>query len=173
MLPFNDRAFTAVCADRGAHRFAGMIARRESRLQEGFLIAQTLQREKPLYEESFVIATRIGYPFSRDPTFNRYCQMQHLVVSLTGDPHGLFDDLLAGLGRSRRVAVTVPNFMQAMMLIAETDLVAALPSRLAATHAERLGLTLFEPPLPRGSYKIRAIAANGCCRQSRSWQAFD
>lgn len=47
--------------------------------------------------------------------------------------HGLFDDLLAGLGRLRRVAVTVPNFMQAILLVAETDLIAALPSRLAAT----------------------------------------
>jgi DNA-binding transcriptional LysR family regulator len=126
--------------------------------------------EKPLYEESFVIATRMGHPLSRDPTLDRYCEMQHLVVSLTGDPHGLFDDLLAGLGRSRRVAVTVPNFMQAMLLVAETDLVAALPRRLAATHAERLGLTLVEPPLPRGPDKIRAIATKAAMMdQGTAW----
>ncbi len=113
--------------------------------------------ETVLYEESFVIATRTGHPYSREPTVDRYCEMQHLVVSLTGDTHGLFDDLLAALGRSRRVALTVPNFMQAMLLIAETDLVAALPARLAATHAKRFNLTFTEPPLPRPPDKIRAI----------------
>ena len=115
-------------------------------------IAQTL------YEESFVIAMRNGHPLARDPSLDRYCEMRHLVVSLTGDPFGLFEDALAKLGRARRVAVTVPNFLQAMLLVAETDLVAALPRRLATRHAGRFGLTLTEPPLPRGSDRIRAIA---------------
>jgi DNA-binding transcriptional LysR family regulator len=114
--------------------------------------------EQTLYEESFVIVARMGHPFSQDPTLDRYCEMQHLVVSLTGDSHGMFEESLAALGRSRRVAVTVPNFMQAMLLVAQTDLVSAVPRRLAATHAERFGLTLTETPLPRRPDRIRAIA---------------
>ena len=31
-----------------------------------------------------------------DPTLERYCEMQHLVVSFTGDPQGFVDEALAG-----------------------------------------------------------------------------
>ena len=113
---------------------------------------------QPLYEESFVIVMREGHPLARDPSLHRYCEMQHLVVSLTGDPFGLFEDALAELGLTRRIAVTVPNFLQALLLVAETDLVAAVPRRLAKCHAARFGLTLTEPPLPRGPDTISAIA---------------
>lgn len=33
-----------------------------------------------LYEEDFVLAMRAGHPFAADPSLDRYCQMQHLVV---------------------------------------------------------------------------------------------
>lgn len=113
-----------------------------------------------LYEEDFVIVVRVGHPFADAPTLDRYCGMQHLVVSLTGDPHGLFDEALAREGRARRVALTVPTFLQALALVAETDLIAALPRRLVAIHALRLGLTSTEAPQPlrREKDKIRAIA---------------
>ena len=116
-------------------------------------VAQTL------YEESFVIVTREGHAFADDSSLHRYCDMQHVVVSLTGDPFGLFEDALIELGLTRRIAVTVPNFLHAMLLVAETDLVAAVPRRLATSHAARFGLTLTEPPLPRGSDAIRAVAS--------------
>jgi DNA-binding transcriptional LysR family regulator len=111
-----------------------------------------------LYGESFVIAMRRGHPFADDPGLERYCELQHVVVSLTGDPFGLFEEALAERGLARRVAVTVPNFLQALLLVAETDLVAAVPRRLASLHAGRLGLAWVEPPLPGGTGAIRAIA---------------
>jgi DNA-binding transcriptional LysR family regulator len=111
-----------------------------------------------LYDESFVMATRKGHAFARDPSLHRYCEMQHIVVSLTGDPYGLFEDALAELGLTRRIAVTVPNFLQALLLVAETDLIAAVPRRLATLHAGRFGLTLTEPPLPSGTGPIRCVA---------------
>jgi DNA-binding transcriptional LysR family regulator len=40
----------------------------------------------PLYDEDFVIAVRKGHPFAKHPTVERYCDMQHVLVSLTGDP---------------------------------------------------------------------------------------
>ena len=48
-----------------------------------------------LYEEDFVLAMRARHPYTRDPSLARYCEAQHLVVSLTGDPYGFVDDLLA------------------------------------------------------------------------------
>jgi DNA-binding transcriptional LysR family regulator len=70
-----------------------------------------------LYEEDFVIATRARHPFAAKPSLERYCEMQHLLVSLTGDPYGFVDQALAKLGAARRIAVAVPNFMMALALV--------------------------------------------------------
>lgn len=111
-----------------------------------------------LYEEDFVIATRAGHRFARDPGLERYCELQHLVVSHSGDPHGFVDEALAKRGRSRRIALTVPNFMLAVAIVAETDLVTALPRRFAALQAKRFGIRSVEPPLPLPGFRVNAIA---------------
>lgn len=110
-----------------------------------------------LYEEDFVVATRAGHPFAVDPTAERYCEMQHLVVSLTGDPHGFVDEALAKQGYSRRVALTVPNFMFALAAIAGTDLISALPRRFAAIHAAHFGVVTVEAPLPLPRFRLNAV----------------
>ena len=38
---------------------------------------------------------RAGHPFGSSATLDGYCAMQHLVVSLTGDPYGFVDEFLA------------------------------------------------------------------------------
>lgn len=110
-----------------------------------------------LYEEDFVIAMRSGNPFAAAPTLERYCQAQHLVVSLAGDPHGFVDEALLKLGRSRRVALTVPNFMFAIAALAESDLISAIPRRFAALHGPRLGVVSLEPPLPLPGFRLNAV----------------
>lgn len=112
---------------------------------------------RTLYDEDFVIATRIGHPFADAPTLDHYCRLRHLVVSLARDNQGFVDNALATQGRSRRVALAVPNFMFALALIAETDLIAALPRSLVAAHARRFGLTSSEAPLPLRSFPTHAI----------------
>jgi DNA-binding transcriptional LysR family regulator len=114
--------------------------------------------ERTLYREDFVIGMRAGHQFASRPTLDAFCDAQHLVVSQAGDPHGFVDDLLASRGRSRQVALTAPNFMMALAVLAETELIAALPRQLVARHAARFGLASIEPPFPFRSDPIRAIA---------------
>jgi DNA-binding transcriptional LysR family regulator len=116
-------------------------------------------RARVLYEEDFVIAARAGHPFIAKPTLDRYCAMQHAVVSLTGDSHGFIDTALAGHGRTRRVGLTVPNFMFALAVVAETDFIAALPRRFAALHAKRFGIVSVKPPFPLTRFRLQAIAS--------------
>ena len=97
-----------------------------------------------------------GIRLRKPPTLDRYCEMQHLVVSHTGDPYGFVDEVLAEQGRSRRIALTVPNFMFALAVVAETDLIAALPRRFAAMHAPRFGVVTVEAPLPLGRFRLNA-----------------
>jgi DNA-binding transcriptional LysR family regulator len=111
-----------------------------------------------LYEEDFVVAMREGHPLSGHLTLERYVAAQHLVVSATGDPHGFVDRALAKQGRSRRTALTVPNFLFALAVLAETDLIAALPRRFVAMHAARFGVVGREAPLPFGRYRLNVVA---------------
>jgi DNA-binding transcriptional LysR family regulator len=113
---------------------------------------------RTLFEEDFVVATRRGHPFARNPTLDRYCEQQHLLVSASGDAFGFFDKLLADQNRSRHVAVTVPNFMLALAVATETDLVASLPRRLVTMHAARFGLVASEIPVPHPKSVVRAVA---------------
>src|SRR5437762_10413891 len=101
---------------------------------------------------------RAGHPFADLPTLDRYCEMQHLVVSHTGNALGFVDEAVARHGGSRRVALTVPNFMFALAVIAETDLISALPRRFVAMHAPRFGVVGVEAPLPLSRFRLRAAA---------------
>jgi DNA-binding transcriptional LysR family regulator len=112
---------------------------------------------KTLYEEKFVIAMRRGHPFLKKATLENYCRMRHLVVSLTRDEQGFVDAALAPSGHSRHIQVAAPNFMFALALLAETDLIAALPQSLVTVYAKRFGLTSVAPPFPLRSFSIRAV----------------
>jgi len=112
-----------------------------------------------LYEEEFVVAMRAGHSFARAPSLDRYCAQQHLVVSQTGEAYGFADRVLAERGRTRRVALTVPNFMFALAMLAESDLVSALPGRFVARHARRFGVVAREAPLPLGRFRLNAVAS--------------
>lgn len=112
-----------------------------------------------LYEEEFVIASRAGHPYAKSPSLKRFCETNHLLVSLTGNAHGFVDTALAERGLKRRIELTVPNFMMALAIIAETDLIAALPKQLVAMHAARFGIVSTKAPLPPRRDSIRVVAS--------------
>jgi len=112
----------------------------------------------PLFEETFVIGMRKGHPFAKKPTLDRYCKASHLVVSMSGDSFGFVDKALAEHGRTRRIALTVPNFMLALALVADSDLLSALPKSLLSRNAARFGLQDVAVPLPLPNFQISAVA---------------
>lgn len=126
-----------------------------------------------LYEEEFVIAMRAGHRFARDPTLERFCEMQHLVVSHSGDPHGFVDEALAKRGRERRIALTVPNFMLAAAIVAETDLLSALPRRFVEAHAARFGILGLDAPLPLPASHVNAVASKAALMDAGLAWLFD
>lgn len=111
-----------------------------------------------LYEEDFVIAARAGHPFIAEATLPNYCSLQHLVVSHTGDTHGFVDNALAEQGLSRRVTLTVPNFMFALVALAGGNLISALPRRFVEMHAARFGVVYADAPLPLVRFGLNIVA---------------
>lgn len=110
-----------------------------------------------LHHEDFVVVRRARGPHDKPMTLARYCAAPHLVVSVSGDPSGPIDQELAKRKLSRRVVLTVSNFHQALALVAESDLVAALPRQFVAKCAKHYRVTAAEPPFAFLSAPIRAV----------------
>jgi DNA-binding transcriptional LysR family regulator len=64
------------------------------------------------------------------------------------------------------VVLTVSNFMQALAIVAESDLVAALPRQFVAKHATPYNLVVSEPPFPFLSAPLRVVAPQAALRDA-------
>lgn len=91
-------------------------------------------RSRTLFREHYVLVGRAGHPrLRRRPSLAQLCALEHVLVSPDGGGFlGPTDRVLAEAGVSRRVVLSVPRFMSAMAVLAQSDLVAMLPSRLVA-----------------------------------------
>jgi DNA-binding transcriptional LysR family regulator len=89
-------------------------------------------RRRSLFTERYVLAGRVGHPRLRvDLTLAEFCELEHVMMSPDrGGFHGVTDDALAKVGLKRKVVLSVPNFLLMISVLASTDLVAMLPSRL-------------------------------------------
>jgi DNA-binding transcriptional LysR family regulator len=102
---------------------------------------------RKLFDERFVCVVRRGHPLaSKRLTLARYVAASHALISPLGKEGSRTDDALARMGLSRRVAVTVPHFLVAPYIVAQSDLVLTLAARVANMLAAPLGLAILEPP---------------------------
>jgi DNA-binding transcriptional LysR family regulator len=105
-----------------------------------------------LYGCEYACVMRKGHPLDRPGalTLDAYCAADHLRVSFAGRPRGYVDEALAGLGRERRVMITVSNFFTAGSVVHQSDLLTVLPRSFvpATGFAEELSLAAlpFEVP---------------------------
>lgn len=111
--------------------------------------------EKVLFDESFTCVVRPNHPLAASKlTLARYCAARHLLVSPRGTPGSFVDDALTAIGRSRRIALAVPHFLVVPYLIAGSDLIATLATRVATTFAGALGLVTMSPPLTLPKFQM-------------------
>lgn len=108
---------------------------------------------RPLYEDEAVFVVKRGHPRVRArltrALFNQEAHVDvHLVLGKAGAGHRAAEHAFARHGLSRRIAVTVPTFAAAAMVVASTDLLAGMPRRVAAMLARSLPLVLLRPPMP-------------------------
>jgi DNA-binding transcriptional LysR family regulator len=111
-----------------------------------------------LFDEQFVCVVREGHPTVKARlTLERFVALDHLLISVQGTPGGPVDDALKREGLSRRVALYVPHFLSAAMLVAKSDLVLTVASRIAKLMAPMLGLRVFPTPVPVRPFAIHQI----------------
>jgi DNA-binding transcriptional LysR family regulator len=111
-----------------------------------------------LYDDSLVTLMRTGHPAARKKlTLDRYLELGHIVVSVTGEGPAPVDAALARMGRRRRVHVRVPSFLAAVEIAARSDLVMTLPSSLARTAAGMERFVVLPPPLDPGGFTMSLL----------------
>lgn len=135
-----------------------------SRLDDGsadVVIAPFLQPDAQvevdtLFDDGFVCAMRKRHPATRNRlTLARFARLRHLLVSPEGEGPAYVDHVLAQAGLSREVAVRVPHFAVAERLLAESDLIATLPSRLVEQMAKS-SIVGVRPPFETQRFTMNA-----------------
>jgi DNA-binding transcriptional LysR family regulator len=105
-------------------------------------------RHEQLYDTRYVCVMRRGHPLAQSPlTLDTYCAAHHLLVSFSGRSQGLVDRALAGLGRRRRIVLTVNQFFTAGRAVSQSDLLTVLPEGFVEATGYRRELVTQELPL--------------------------
>jgi len=131
--------------------------------------------QQQLFTRSFVtIASRrnrrIGAQLSRD----RFFEMEHILVSMSGRREDAYDAIVDQLAGPRRVYLTTPHFLTLPFIIEENpELIATVPRELATRFASHKGIRVLETPVDVPPFAIRQHwhprfqhdAANGWLRR--------
>ena len=111
------------------------------------------ERER-LFAETEVTVVRRGHPKAlRLKNLNTFLTSGHVAVvgrGLTEDP---VDSWLRQEGWARNVVLRVPSYLQALQTVAQSDLIAFVPKRLAESMARPLSVAVLAPPIDPGEYE--------------------
>jgi DNA-binding transcriptional LysR family regulator len=111
-------------------------------------------QKETLFTDTEVTVVRKTHPFaSRMKNLKAFLNARHVAVvggGLTEDP---VDAWLRQEGLERRIVLRVPSYLQALQAVAQTDLVAFVPKRLAESLTRPLSLDVLRPPIDPGEYQ--------------------
>ena len=104
-----------------------------------------------LYIDRDALAVRRGHPAgAKLARRDVFLAARHVAVVIRGQSVDLIDAWLRTKGVERRIALVVPGYIEALHIVARTDLVAFVPGRLIAALAKPLSLKAIAPPLDPG-----------------------
>jgi DNA-binding transcriptional LysR family regulator len=84
---------------------------------------------------------------------DEFRRAKHVAVVGQGRREDPVDTWLREKRVERRIGLVVPSYLQALHMVASTDLVAFVPSRLIETLMQPLSLFRVTPPIDPGSYQ--------------------
>jgi DNA-binding transcriptional LysR family regulator len=145
-LPLQREAALAALADGAIDLALGFF----DAVAEPFLAA-------PLHDETYRVTARAGHPLLGSLTPASYAEARHLLVAPRGDVRGIVDQALALRGLRRQVAAAVPLFFPALATLADSSMVATLPTRVVERFAGRFGLDSRPLPFEVPSFPVLAV----------------
>jgi DNA-binding transcriptional LysR family regulator len=137
-------------------RSSARVRRRRSRVRRSTR-GQTVV-PATLFHESFVCLVRADHPtVGKTLSLDEFVALDHALVGPRGRRGGFVDTELAKLGLSRRVALMVPHFLVAPMVLAKSDLILTAPERIARAFAAILPLRIVPTPLELKGFDVSQI----------------
>ncbi len=107
-------------------------------------------REALLYEAEYACVVRADHPTIRSRlTLSQFSNAGHVLVKPKGAaPHGEdIERALSSRAVGARIAVQISHFHGVAALITTSDLIATIPSRLAASLQQLANIKVFPPPI--------------------------
>jgi len=122
-----------------------------------FEVSPGLQQQA-LFSEEMVLVCRKGHPeVRRGIDLATYLRLRHVLVSVRGGTQSVVDEQLAELGHARQIALVVPHFLAAPLIVASSDLVLTTPARLVRRLGPALALRTLAPPLAVPGFTVRQV----------------
>lgn len=115
-------------------------------------------RQQRLYSDDYVCLGRAGHAGLKGKlTLKRFRAIKHVVVSAegTGHAHAAVERLLAEKLPASAIALRVPSFLAAAVIVGETDYLLTVPAAVGRVVAERFGLRVMPAPFPIPPVEIR------------------
>ena len=113
----------------------------------------------PLYKESSVLVARRGNRHAGGRIAKaQLAALQHVNVQVApGRGYRELAQTYMRLGIERKVAVTVPSFITAAAVVANTDFVATIPESLLGLLGEPFGLHVIIGPVPKIVTQVKLV----------------
>lgn len=106
-----------------------------------------------LFTDRDVCVMRAGHRLYRKGfNLKAFLEAPHAAVAAVEFSADPVDTWLQEVGHPRDVVVTIPHYMEALHLVAETDLIAVIPERLVRAYASTLNLVTKAVPLDVGTF---------------------
>jgi DNA-binding transcriptional LysR family regulator len=113
-------------------------------------------RQSLLFRERYVCVVRANHPkFRSGMTLEAFKGSAHAMADATGMAHAVIDRFLAKHDVQRNIALRVPGFHVLPVIIANSDLLAVIPGRLAEAFVSHVPIKILPLPLPIPLFDIR------------------
>jgi DNA-binding transcriptional LysR family regulator len=107
-----------------------------------------------LFTDTEVTVVRKRHPLvSRMRNLKTFLNARHVAVVGKGLSEDPVDSWLRQEGLARQIVLRVPSYLQALQAVAQADLAAFVPRRLAESLARPLSLAVLQPPIDPGQYQ--------------------
>lgn len=112
-------------------------------------------RRELLLRDHDALAIRVGSrKAAKLKSVDGFLNARHVAVIGPGERQDLVDTWLRTKGHTRRIALTVPTYLLAFGIVAESDLVVVVPKQLIERLGKKLGVRAMPLPLDPGKDEI-------------------
>jgi len=103
-------------------------------------------------------------------TLETYLAARHLVVTPWNERQGVLDLQLAKMGHTRQVTIKTPSMLSAPFIVAESDLLMAIPRLAAERVAQLAGVRIFALPFDVPPFEVKIYShKRGGKRGATDW----